>query len=327
MAKIRSIHPEACESADLERLSDGAERTWWRLLTHTDDEGRGKADPQLLAAKLYPLHADKDAGEIKAHLSELVDAGLIVTYTAGGKDYYAVPTFGDYQKPKYRSSSKLPPPPDSPPPVTPRSSPDRPPIGSTPSPGIVTGGDRTPVGRGGSARTVEPCPDRPPIGSTPAPDVPHGVGVGVGVGEGEEQPIADAADAPTGRAQPLTLVPPHPPPDPYAGFEEFWDTYPRHRDNGKPGGGGSKSKTRDKWRRLKPAERAACLVAVTHYAADVQARDAPVAHTTTWLNERRWEGWQTPADPPTRSRPGDDAGEAHRHDPTHWLPTAQGHPR
>lgn len=112
MGKIRSIHPEACESEKLTALSDGAERTLWRLGTQSDDEGRGLDNPKLLAAKLYPLDDRKDADTIDAHLWELSDAGMVVRYEVDGKRYYEVHDFTDWQKPRHFTPSKLPPPSD-----------------------------------------------------------------------------------------------------------------------------------------------------------------------------------------------------------------------
>lgn len=91
-------------------------------------------------------------------------------------------------------------------------------------------------------------------------------------------------------------------------FEQFWTSYPRGR-SGKPGGGGAKKPALQKWRRLTDDERSECLAAVDNYRAYVEADDGPyAAHVTTWLNEERWEQWQTPAKsqntrPPRQSCP------------------------
>lgn len=107
MARIRSIHPEACESDDLARISDAAERTWWRLLIHTDDEGRGKDHPQLLASKLYPVVDSKTATDVDRHMWEFVAAGLLIRYEVSGQRLYWVATFEKWQKPKRKVPSKL----------------------------------------------------------------------------------------------------------------------------------------------------------------------------------------------------------------------------
>lgn len=84
---------------------------------------------------------------------------------------------------------------------------------------------------------------------------------------------------------------------PTASFDTFWEIYPRHHANGKPGGGAPRNKTFDKWKRLAAAERDLCLTAVANYAEASHQPDAPyVAHATTWLNEKRWDDWLEPAD-------------------------------
>lgn len=108
MPRIRSIHPDACDSEKLSMLSAQAERTLWRLITHTDDEGRGEDRPKLLAAKLYPLVDDIDGADIDRDLDELQQVGMLVRYQVGGKRFYAVPTFGDWQKPRHPTPSKFP---------------------------------------------------------------------------------------------------------------------------------------------------------------------------------------------------------------------------
>ena len=150
MPRIRSIHPDACDSEKLSSLSDSAERTFFRLLTHTDDEGRGEDRPKLLAAKLYPLHDGKDADTVDGDLDELQSVGLLTRYVVAGKRYYAIPTFRDWQNPRHPTASKLPSPDDA-----------------DPEPDSSSTDKR----RSSTAKRRKP---------------PAGVGGGVGVGEGEQ---------------------------------------------------------------------------------------------------------------------------------------------
>ena len=189
MAKIRSIHPDTCESRTLASLSAHAERTFWRLLPHTDDYGRGKFDPIVLRNKLYMASPDVDVAQVEYDLRELCAAGLLTVYRNGGRDYYHVTSWDEYQKPKHKSETKIPDPDGE---------------GSTP---------------------IDPDPD--PIDPQPSPDLPHGglvegegesslsdpspAGAGVG-GQAAESGADDAADdgAPTAEDT----------------FEEFWKVYP-----------------------------------------------------------------------------------------------------
>lgn len=108
MPRIRSIHPEACDSEKLSQLSDSAERTFFRLLTQADDEGRGEDRPKLLASKLYPILDSKGPEEVNSDLRELDSVGLLTRYSVAGRYYYSIPTFHDWQKPRHPSPSRLP---------------------------------------------------------------------------------------------------------------------------------------------------------------------------------------------------------------------------
>ena len=239
MPRIRSIHPDACDSDKLATLSDSAERTLWRLITHTDDEGRGEDRPKLLAAKLYPLVDDKTADDVDRDLDELQQVGLLVRYQVEGRRYYCIPTFPDWQSPRHPKPSKHP-------------APDQ--------------ADAT-IRRNGTANRRN---------ST--------AGVGEGVGEGVVNPLS----------------PPAPVDD---GFDRFWQQYPRG-PAGKPGGDGSRKKAHAAWKRMSQNSRDLAHTAVLNYAAYLRTPDAPKpAHASTWLNQERWEQWQTPARPQSRDGP------------------------
>ena len=85
-------------------------------------------------------------------------------------------------------------------------------------------------------------------------------------------------------------------PDAEQTFPEFWETYPRHHRTGKPGGGAVRAETLKHWKKLKPAERDLCLVAVRNYASALSLPDAEFPkHASTWLNKGAWEDWAEPA--------------------------------
>jgi len=108
MARIRSVKPELCTSETMAAVSAVAERTFVRLWTHCDDEGRCKDNPKLLKAALFPLHDDVTPADLDAHLWELSDRGLIVRYSVAGDPYLHVPSWREHQKPQKRQESKLP---------------------------------------------------------------------------------------------------------------------------------------------------------------------------------------------------------------------------
>ena len=109
MARIRSIHPDALKSRKLSAISAEAERLFWRLLTHLDDEGRGEDDAALLAAWLFPLITEADPTAVTEWMDELVRVGLVIRYRARGMDLIQCMEWGTYQHPKRKVASKLPP--------------------------------------------------------------------------------------------------------------------------------------------------------------------------------------------------------------------------
>lgn len=113
MARIRSIHPDACKSESLAAVSAEAERCYWRLQTHCDDDGRCEDHPRLIWAALFPLHEDVGLENVDAWLSELDREGLVVRYEVDGKRYLYVTQWPRFQHPQKPKPSLLPAPPDT----------------------------------------------------------------------------------------------------------------------------------------------------------------------------------------------------------------------
>jgi hypothetical protein len=68
-------------------------------------------------------------------------------------------------------------------------------------------------------------------------------------------------------------------------FEAFWQTYPRSPNM-------SKSKALAGWKKLTEEQRTACAAAVRAYKAFLASKtDHPTMHATTFINERRFEGF------------------------------------
>jgi hypothetical protein len=282
MARIRSIHPDACDSDKLARLSDSAERCFWRLITYLDDEGRCEDRPKLMAAKLFPLNDEKGEQEVEDVLAELADVGLVVRYIVGGRCYIAVPTFGDWQSPRHPTASQHPSPDDA--------------------EARLTSHRRNLTAERSKADT-----DRR--------DAHAGGGEGDGGGEGAGEIHDDDADASpspfstseqsselAAEADGQAATAPEQPDPVDLQFVDFWDRYPRHHTSGKPGGGGSRKKALQRWRNLTQRQRDQALAAVDNYRGWCERDDGEfAAHATTWLNEERWEQWQQPAPPPSSS--------------------------
>ena len=259
MAKIRSIHPDACESRTLASLSPEAERTFWRLLPHTDDYGRGRFDPVVLRNKLYTASVDIDEEQVASDLKELHACGLIVVYSNGTKCFYHVTSWEEFQKPKYKADSKFPAPTDD------------------------------------KSEPLDPGSD--PVVPQSSPDVPHGVGVGgeresslsdpapsgSEVGANSQAVESGADDTADDNA-----------PDPVEeSFEQFWDIYPAR--NGKKVG---KTNALIEWRKLTLEERRRAYIGAKHLAASDQLpKDAErfIRRAKGGKGGFPFDDWQEPA--------------------------------
>jgi hypothetical protein len=95
------------------RVSAEVERTFVRLWTHCDDEGRAVDNVKLLKAALFPLHDEVTPAEVDADLDELAHEGLLVRYEAAGKRYLQVVSWGEFQHPQKPKKSTIPSPSDT----------------------------------------------------------------------------------------------------------------------------------------------------------------------------------------------------------------------
>lgn len=112
MARIRSVWPGICQSEDMATLPATLERTYVRLWTHCDDEGRAVDNPRLIKAAIYPLLDEQTWQVIDAELAQLEGRGFIARYEVEGLRYLSVLSWGKYQKPQKKLDSKFPPLPD-----------------------------------------------------------------------------------------------------------------------------------------------------------------------------------------------------------------------
>jgi hypothetical protein len=80
-------------SETIDKLSQGAEVFFTRLIMKADDFGNYTANTKLLKAALFPLKNYSEF-EINDWLSECINAGIILKYTAESKDFINIPNFG-----------------------------------------------------------------------------------------------------------------------------------------------------------------------------------------------------------------------------------------
>lgn len=234
-------------------LSAELERTFVRLWTHCDDEGRCEDRPRLIKAGIYPEHDEMTWQRIDAELWDLRDAGLIERYTVEGVGYIAVTSWDEYQHPQRARESKFPPPPE------PSSTPPRP--------------VREPSTNGAS--------DSDEHSATR-------MCLELGEGEGEGGGVGAVSDSTPSRA--LVLVPPNgsSPPAKHNGysadFETWWKAYPRKV---------AKLDASKAWAKaiklVTPEQLTEALEACKRSWQAKRRTSEFIPHAATWLNGQRWE--------------------------------------
>lgn len=90
-------------------MSDGGERTFWRMQCHCDDEGRILASPRFIASKVYPF-GPHGPDAVAAFIKEWVKLGYVIAYSADGKHYLQVADWHRFQRPQRAQESLIPPP-------------------------------------------------------------------------------------------------------------------------------------------------------------------------------------------------------------------------
>ena len=109
MARIRTVKPEAFVSESLAEVSVEAERTFFGLLTQSDDHGRHRDNAAIIAGLLWPLRAEHTSVHVEDDLHQLANAGLLCRYTGcDGRRYLHVVTWSAHQKIDKPSQSRLP---------------------------------------------------------------------------------------------------------------------------------------------------------------------------------------------------------------------------
>jgi hypothetical protein len=115
MGRIRSIHPDTTRSLTLADMGADAEirarmeRTFFRLLTQCDDDGRIVDDLRLLKGLIYPVHEEVTRESLDDELWGLTEAGLIDRYTtSANENVLQVVSWAEFQHPQRPTPSKLP---------------------------------------------------------------------------------------------------------------------------------------------------------------------------------------------------------------------------
>ncbi|MFO0849579.1 MAG: hypothetical protein U0871_13630 [Gemmataceae bacterium] len=136
----RVIRDGILDSDAVNSLDPAAEVFYRRLMNAVDDFGRFDGRPAILLARLFALQMHRvSEADVVRWLGECVAAGLVATYSVGGRPYLLYRKFGQHIRAK---SSKYPaPPPD---------------IEDAPQPHRTCSADASQPLNGGSADAVHP---------------------------------------------------------------------------------------------------------------------------------------------------------------------------
>ncbi|MGW1539805.1 hypothetical protein ACWCPM_05980 [Streptomyces sp. NPDC002309] len=109
MARIRTVKPDLFVNERVAACSVTAVVTYIGLFTHSDDHGRHRDNPAIIAGLLWPLRAEHTPVHVEDDLQQLADAGLICRYTGcDGKRYLHISGWHEHQKIDRPSQSRLP---------------------------------------------------------------------------------------------------------------------------------------------------------------------------------------------------------------------------
>jgi hypothetical protein len=112
VSRIRSIHPDICIDEKLAEMDNArVERTFMRLWTYCDDDGRALDNPRLIKAALYPLLDSMTVEAVEEDIALLTEKGFVIRYESAGREYLFVPSFAKWQRPNRKVESKYPAPP------------------------------------------------------------------------------------------------------------------------------------------------------------------------------------------------------------------------
>ncbi len=106
----RMMRDSCRTSTTLDGLSSDAERLFWRLVTVADDYGRLEADPRIVLAQAFPLRVGTwKPAQVARWFAELVAAGILRRYEAGGKALAYFVTWEKHQRARAKESKFAPP--------------------------------------------------------------------------------------------------------------------------------------------------------------------------------------------------------------------------
>lgn len=111
MARKRMLSPDIWESNSFSGLSDLAKLVFIGMISLSDDEGRGKANPSYIKSMLFPYDENRRVADVKSALLEIARCMSTQFYNVNGNDYYHLTNWEKWQNINRPTKSKLPAPP------------------------------------------------------------------------------------------------------------------------------------------------------------------------------------------------------------------------
>ena len=102
----RIILERCCTSPNLDRITDFAERTFWRLTTKADDFGRFEAEAAVVASNCFPRRNGQNGivDDVESALRDMVKEDLVKLYEIKGRRYGYFLTWEDHQTKRAKHS-------------------------------------------------------------------------------------------------------------------------------------------------------------------------------------------------------------------------------
>ncbi|MGZ4663615.1 MAG: hypothetical protein ACXV5Q_00815 [Frankiaceae bacterium] len=107
MARKRILHPDMFSSENIASMPVASRWTWVGMLTYLDDYGRGKDNPALVKATVWPLDESYTSKKVAADLDRLVAMGTLCRYECCGLSLLHSPNWANFQKIAHPLASKL----------------------------------------------------------------------------------------------------------------------------------------------------------------------------------------------------------------------------
>ena len=96
MARKRMIDPNFWTDEKLGECSIQERMLFMGLISNSDDEGYGRANPKLLKSLIFP-YDDMKSTDLEKWLNHLAELNIVVLYKYDGQTYYYLPNFLKHQ--------------------------------------------------------------------------------------------------------------------------------------------------------------------------------------------------------------------------------------